>query len=178
MPETLRTLVTGGAGFIGSNLTRALLEAGHAVRVVDNFSTGHRANLAEIADDIELIEGDLREPEVCRRTAEGMDVVFHVAALPSVPRSMRDPIGCHEHNVNATLNLLEASRSVGVRRFVYSASSAAYGDTEILPKVESMEPLPRSPYAAAKLSGELYALSYARAGFLEAVAPAVRKAAA
>jgi UDP-glucose 4-epimerase len=170
MPDSLRTLVTGGAGFIGSNLTRALLEAGHTVRVVDNFSTGHRANLTDIADEIELIDGDLRERDVCRRSVDGIDVVFHVAALPSVPRSMSDPIGCHDHNVNATLTLLEASRSARVRRFVYSASSAAYGDTEILPKTESLEPLPRSPYAAAKLAGELYTLAYARAGFLEAVA--------
>ena len=166
----MRTLVTGGAGFIGSNLTRALLQAGHAVRVIDNFSTGHRSNLAEISGDIDLLEGDLRDPAMCRRATEGAEVVFHVAALPSVPRSMRNPVECHEHNVNATLNVLEASRAAGVRRFVYSASSAAYGDTEVLPKVESMESLPRSPYAAAKLAGELYSLAYARAGFLEAVA--------
>jgi nucleoside-diphosphate-sugar epimerase len=101
---------------------------------------------------------------------QGVDVVFHVAALPSVPRSLADPIGTHETNVNGTLNLLEAGRRAGVRRFVYSSSSSAYGDTPALPKVESMEPLPRSPYAAAKLSGELYTLAYARAGLIEGIA--------
>lgn len=165
-----RALVTGGAGFIGCNLVRHLLEAGHTVRVVDNLSTGFARNLAEVAGDIEFIEGDLRNPSVCAQSVAGIEVIFHVAALPSVPRSLVDPIGCHENNVTATVNLLQAARGAGVRRIVYSASSSAYGDTPTLPKVESMEPLPRSPYAAAKLAGELYTLSYARAGLIEGVA--------
>lgn len=170
MSSALRTLVTGGAGFIGSNLSRHLLALGHDVRVVDNLSTGFRKNVSEIERDIEFVEGDLRDRAVCDRVTRGIDVVFHVAALPSVPRSLKDPVGNHENNVNATVNLLEACREHGVRRFVYSGSSSAYGDTPVLPKAETMEPLPRSPYAAAKLAGELYTLAYARAGLLEGVA--------
>lgn len=170
MTSSLRTLVTGGAGFIGCNLTRHLVSLGHTVRVVDNLSTGFRKNIAGIEQDIDFVEGDLRDTAVCDRVTKDVDVIFHVAALPSVPRSIRDPIGCHENNVNATLNVLEAARKNGVRRIVYSGSSSAYGDTPQLPKIESMEPLPRSPYAAAKLSGELYTLSYARAGMIEGVA--------
>ena len=165
-----RVLVTGGAGFIGSHLVRRLLETGRSVRVVDNLATGFRHNLDEVVPDIDFIEADVSDPYVCSEAVAGVDTVFHVAALPSVPRSMADPIGTHNANVNATLNLLEASRRASVRRFVYSSSSSAYGDTPVLPKVESMEPLPRSPYAAAKLSGEMYALAYARAGLVEAVA--------
>ena len=165
-----RVLVTGGAGFIGSHLVRRLLAEGHAVRVVDNLATGFRHNLEEVADRIDFMEADICDPDVCTDAVHGVEVVFHVAALPSVPRSMADPIGTHNTNVNATLNLLESSRRASVRRLVYSSSSSAYGDTPVLPKVETMEPLPRSPYAAAKLSGELYALAYARAGLLEAVA--------
>jgi len=168
--SSFRALVTGGAGFIGCNLARHLLEAGHEVRVVDNLSTGFARNLTEVAGDLEFVEGDLRDPAACARSVAGVDVIFHVAALPSVPRSLVDPIGCHENNVTATINLLQAARDAGVRRIVYSASSSAYGDTPTLPKVESMEPLPRSPYAAAKLAGELYTLSYARAGLIEGVA--------
>ena len=167
---TKRVLVTGGAGFIGSHLTRRLLDDGFAVRVVDNLSTGFRHNLEELSGRIDFIEGDIRDPDVCAEAAAEVEVIYHVAALPSVPRSMADPLGTHGTNVNGTLNLLEAARRSGVRRFVYSSSSSAYGDTPVLPKVESMEPLPRSPYAAAKLSGELYTLAYARAGLLEAVA--------
>jgi UDP-glucose 4-epimerase len=170
MTTSLRTLVTGGAGFIGCNLARHLLATGHAVRVVDNLSTGFRRNLTEIEGAIDFVEGDLRDPGVCERVTRDIDVIFHVAALPSVPRSMVDPVGCHENNVTATLNLLEGARKAGVRRIVYSASSSAYGDTPTLPKVETMEPLPRSPYAAAKLAGEMYTLAYARAGLIEGVA--------
>ncbi len=170
MTSSIRTLVTGGAGFIGCNLTRHLLSLGHSVRVVDNLSTGFRKNLTEIEADVEFVEGDLRNPGTCERVTRDIEVVFHVAALPSVPRSMQDPIGSHDNNVNATMNVLEAARKNGVRRVVYSGSSSAYGDTPELPKVESMEPLPRSPYAAAKLSGELYTLAYARAGMIEGVA--------
>jgi UDP-glucose 4-epimerase len=163
-------LVTGGAGFIGSNLARALLGLGHAVRVVDNLSTGFRHNLAGVERDLDFVIGDLRDPAVCERVTRGVDVAFHVAALPSVPRSMEDPLGCHEHNVNATVALLEACRRNAVRRVVFSGSSSAYGDTPVLPKQEGMEVSPRSPYAAAKLAGELYTLAYARAGMLEGVA--------
>ena len=169
MPQT-RSLVTGGAGFIGSHIVRRLLELGHDVRVIDNLITGFRHNLDEVADRIDFRVADIRDANSCAAAVEGVDVVFHVAALPSVPRSMKDPVGTHETNVNGTLNLLEAGRHAGVRRFVYSSSSSAYGDTPVLPKVESMEPLPRSPYAAAKLSGELYTLAYARAGLIEGVA--------
>ena len=163
-------LVTGGAGFIGSHVVGRLVSDGRSVRVLDNLATGFRHNLDESSPSIEFILGDICDPDVCQSAVEGIDTVFHVAALPSVPRSMADPIGTHNTNANGTLNMLEASRRAGVRRFVYSSSSSAYGDTAILPKVESMEPLPRSPYAAAKLSGELYSLAYARAGLIEAVA--------
>jgi UDP-glucose 4-epimerase len=169
MPS-MRTLVTGGAGFIGSNLTRELLSLGHEVRVVDNLSTGFRRNVEEIESDIEFVVGDLRDAAVCDSVTRGVDVVFHVAALPSVPRSMKDPLGSHDNNVNATINVLEASRRNGVTRFVYSGSSSAYGDTPVLPKAEEMEVNPRSPYAAAKLAGELYTLAWARAGLIEGVA--------
>ncbi|MBK6486612.1 MAG: SDR family NAD(P)-dependent oxidoreductase [Gemmatimonadetes bacterium] len=170
MSSKFHALVTGGAGFIGCNLARHLLSLGHRVRVIDNLSTGFTRNLDEIAGDIEFLEGDLRDTSACDRATTGVEVIFHVAALPSVPRSLADPVGCHENNVTATLNLLESARKSGVRRMVFSASSSAYGDTPTLPKVESMEPLPRSPYAAAKLAGELYTLAYARAGLIEGVA--------
>jgi nucleoside-diphosphate-sugar epimerase len=166
----MRTLVTGGAGFIGSNLARALLKLGHNVRVVDNLSTGFRRNLDEIAADIEFVEGDLRDLNLCQAVSRDMEIVFHVAALPSVPRSMKDPLSSHDNNVNATMHLLESCRRNGVRRFVYSGSSSAYGDSPTLPKSEEMEVSPRSPYAAAKLAGELYTLAYARAGLIEGVA--------
>jgi UDP-glucose 4-epimerase len=163
-------LVTGGAGFIGSHLTARLVALGQRVRVVDNLSTGDEANLADIADDIEFIRGDLCDVEVCRRAAAGMEVVFHVAALPSVPRSMKDPWASHAANVNATVRLLEACVEAKVRRIVYSSSSSVYGDTPVLPKTEAVEPLPRSPYAASKLAGEQYVLAFARTGLIEGVA--------
>ena len=138
--------------------------------MIDNLITGFRHNLDEVSDRIDFQVADIRDPRSCAKAVEGVDVVFHVAALPSVPRSMADPVGTHETNVNGTLNLLEAGRRAGVRRLVYSSSSSAYGDTPVLPKIESMEPSPRSPYAAAKLAGELYTLAYARAGLIEGVA--------
>lgn len=165
-----RILVTGGAGFIGSHLVRRALEDGYSVRVVDNLSTGSIDNLQDVMDQIEFSEADIREPRVCSQVVSGIDVIFHAAALPSVSRSMANPLETHAVNATGTLNLLEAARNAGSQRFVYSGSSSAYGDTPALPKSEVAEPLPRSPYAAAKLAGESYALAYARADLLEAVA--------
>jgi UDP-glucose 4-epimerase len=164
-----RCLVTGGAGFIGSHVAERLLALGHTVRVLDNLSTGDRANLAPIAG-AEFVEGDVQDPAACARAVEGVEVVFHLAALGSVPRSIRDSWGSHDANVNGTVRLLEAARATGVRRVVYSSSSSVYGDTPTLPKVETVEPLCRSPYAAGKLAGEQYTLAYARAGLVEGVA--------
>src|ERR687896_2631577 len=163
-------LVTGGAGFIGSHIATRLAETGRPVRVVDNLSTGSRANLAHLDGRVDFIEGDLCDERTCARAVEGVEVVFHVAALPSVPRSLADPWGSHNANVNATVRLLQASHAAGVRRIVVSSSSSVYGDTPTLPKVEDVEPRPRSPYAASKLSAEQYVLAYARAGLVEAVA--------
>jgi len=171
MTEKLeRCLVTGGAGFVGSHVAERLVTLGHPTRVVDNLSTGYRSNVMDCIGQLEFLEGDLTDPIVCKQAAEGIDVVFHLAALPSVPRSMIDPWRCHEHNVNATVRLLLACREAKVRRVVYSSSSSVYGDTPVLPKAESMEPLPKSPYAAAKLSGEQYVLAFARAGLFEGIA--------
>jgi len=163
-------LVTGAAGFIGSHVAERLLQEGHRVRVVDNLSTGDERNIALLGGEAEFIRGDLRDPAICRRACAGIEMVFHLAALPSVPRSMADPWASHDHNVNATVQLLLAARTAGVRRVVYSSSSSVYGDTAVLPKVETLEQLPRSPYAAAKLAGEQYVLAYARAGMVEGVA--------
>jgi UDP-glucose 4-epimerase len=165
-----RCLVTGGAGFIGSHVAERLVALGHTVRVVDDLSTGDAANLAGLDGEIEFLRGDLCEAEVCRRAAAGIDVVFHLAALPSVPRSLKDPWASHAANVNATMRLLEACRAAAVKRIVYSSSSSVYGDTVVLPKAESAEPRPRSPYAASKLAGEQYVLAFARAGLIEGVA--------
>jgi UDP-glucose 4-epimerase len=170
MDGLMPCLVTGGAGFIGSHLVHELVRRGHPVRVVDDLSTGSRANLERIAPHVELVVADLRDPKVCQRAVRGIDVVFHVAALPSVPRSFADPWLTHDVNVNATVHLLNACIAAGVRRVVYSSSSSVYGDTEVLPKAEAVEPLPRSPYAVSKLSGEQYVLAMARAGVLEGVA--------
>ncbi len=172
MLAAMRTkcLVTGAAGFIGSHLAERLVARGHTVRVVDNLLTGDLANLTAIKDQIEFINGDLCDPEVCKRAVAGMDVVFHVAALPSVPRSVKDPWASHDNNVNATVRLLAASIQAKVPRVVYSSSSSVYGDTMILPKAEAVEPLPRSPYAASKLAAEQYVLAFARSGMIEGVA--------
>lgn len=140
------------------------------MRVVDNLSTGEERNIALLGGEVDFVRGDLRDPDVCRRVTSGVELVFHLAALPSVPRSMADPWASHDHNVNATVQLLLAARNAGVRRMVYSSSSSVYGDTPVLPKVETLEPLPRSPYAAAKLAGEQYVLAWARAGMVEGVA--------
>src|SRR4051812_6391600 len=167
----LRCLVTGGAGFIGSHVASRLVDLGHEVRVVDNLNTGDRANLAALEGRYEFLLGDLAEAGVAERSVSGgLDVVFHLAARGSVPRSLADAWGSHDANVNSTVRLLEACRTAKVRRVVYSSSSSVYGDTPTLPKIETMEPLPRSPYAASKLSGEQYVLAYARAGLVEGVA--------
>jgi UDP-glucose 4-epimerase len=165
-----RCLVTGGAGFIGSNVVDRLLALGHEVRVVDNLSTGNRDNLAHVADRVDFQLGDLCDPVAATKAVDGVEVIYHLAALPSVPRSLKDPWGSHDANVNATVHLLQAAVKAGVRRVVYSSSSSVYGDTPELPKVESFEPLPRSPYAASKLASEQYVLAYARGGLLEGVA--------
>jgi UDP-glucose 4-epimerase len=148
-------LVTGGAGFIGSHLAEALVDRGERVRVVDSFVTGHRRNLAHLGG-IELIEGDLADLEVARRAVSGIEVVLHQAAIPSVPRSVADPVESHRANIDASFNVLVAARDAGVRRVVYAGSSSAYGDTPTLPKVETMPPAPRSPYALQKLVAEQY----------------------
>ena len=165
-----RCLVTGGAGFIGSHLTERLVALGHRVRVVDNLSTGSLGNLAALNGGIEFLHADLCEAAVCREAVAGIDLVFHLAALASVPQSLIDPWSNHAANVNATMRLLEACAAAKVRRVVYSSSSAVYGDTDATPRAEATEPLPRSPYAASKLAGEQYVLAFARAGVLEGVA--------
>jgi UDP-glucose 4-epimerase len=153
--------VTGGAGFIGSHVVRALLARGHRVRVLDDFSTGRRQNLVEIERDIELVEGDICNRETVRRCLAGVEAVFHLAARASVPRSVAEPEQANEINVTGTLNLLVAARDAGAQRFVYSASSSAYGDTPTLPKREDMTPRPLSPYAVSKLAGEHYCSCFA-----------------
>ena len=162
-------LVTGGAGFIGSSLARALVERGETVRVIDNFSTGKRANVADFAAKIDLIEGDIRDERVLARAMEGVEVVFHEAAIASVPQSMAEPLENHAVNATGTMRVLESARRAGVRRVVYAASSAAYGDEPTLPKVETMAPAPISPYGASKLAGEVAMQVYARAFGLETV---------
>ncbi len=169
MSNSELVLVTGGAGFIGSHLVETLVNEGYKVRVVDNLATGHRSNLAHLEGRYEWIEGDLADFEVCLRAAEGVHYVFHEGAIPSVPRSVREPIESHISGPTATLNMLEASRRAGVRRFMFAASSSAYGDTIELPKHEAMLPTPLSPYAAGKLSGEHYVSVYARTMGLDGV---------
>jgi nucleoside-diphosphate-sugar epimerase len=149
-------LITGGAGFIGSNITHRLVKHGKKVRIVDNFSTGHMQNINDILDKVELIEADVRDLESMRRAVEGIDFVLHQAALPSVARSVSEPIASNEVNVVGTLNLLVAARDAGAKRFIYAASSSAYGDIPVLPKREDMTPHPLSPYAVSKLIGEHY----------------------
>src|SRR5579863_1353736 len=158
LEEMSRFLVTGGAGFIGSALVRGLLARGaKRVVVVDNLITGHERNLDEVRGAVDFHRVDIREYEALRKTMEGTDVVFHEAAIPSVPRSIKEPVPSHEVNVNGTFNVFRACAEAKVRRVVYAASSSAYGDTEVLPKVESMLPRPKSPYAVQKLLGEYYA---------------------
>ncbi len=156
-----KILVTGGAGFIGSNLTEALLERGHNVRVLDNFATGKIENLLPLlekySETLTLQVGDIRNPDDCRKATEGIEYVFHEAALGSVPRSIKDPITTNEVNVSGFLHMLVASRDAGVKRFIYAASSSTYGDSKSLPKVEDVIGKPLSPYAITKYVNELYA---------------------
>lgn len=162
-------LVTGAAGFIGRSIVAALLERGLEVRGVDNFATGKRSNLIGL-EGMEFVEGDLADASIAARVCRGVEVIYHEAALPSVPRSVADPLASNRACVEATLQLLVAARGAGVRRVVYAASSSAYGDTPTLPKHEEMLPNPISPYAAAKLAGEFYMRSFARVYGLETVA--------
>ena len=161
-------LVTGGAGFIGSHLAEALIARGERVRVVDSLITGKRQNLAHLAT-VEFIEGDLADIDVARRAVEGVDYVLHQAAIPSVPRSVQDPLTSNRANIDASLNILVAARDAGVRRLVYAGSSSAYGNTPTLPKVETMETRPLSPYALQKLVVEQYCEMFTRLYGLETV---------
>ena len=163
-------LVTGGGGFIGSNIVEELLKRGHKVRVLDNFSTGKRENLLPFLDRIELVEGDIRSYHIVRAAVEGVDFILHQAALPSVPRSINDPLTTNEVNVVGTLNILNAAKDVGVKRIVYASSSSIYGDLETMPKTEDMLPKPLSPYAVSKLAGEKYCQVFTRLYGLETVA--------
>jgi UDP-glucose 4-epimerase len=164
-------VVTGGAGFIGSQIVRSLLAAGAGkVVVIDNLLTGHRANLEEVRPQIDFQRADIRYYEEIAPIIRGAAVVFHEAAIPSVPRSIDDPVPSHEVNIDGTFNVLRAAREGGVGRVVYAASSSAYGDTEVLPKLESMTPNPKSPYALQKLVGEYYCRVFASVWGLETVA--------
>jgi UDP-N-acetylglucosamine/UDP-N-acetyl-alpha-D-glucosaminouronate 4-epimerase len=165
-----KVLVTGGAGFIGSHLVRALLERGDDVRILDNFSTGNRGNLAGVDGDIEIVEGELRSYERVQNAVRGQEFVFHQGALPSVPRSVQDPLTTGAVNVEGTLNVLLASRDEGVRRLVFASSSSVYGSQASLPLKESAKPDPISPYGVAKLAAERYCVSFSRVYPIETIA--------
>ncbi len=162
-------LITGIGGFIGSSLARALLSRGEQVRGVDNFSTGKRENLAEILDRIDFRESDILDLDAMHKACAGVDFVLHQAAIPSVPKSVLDPLGSNRANVDGTVNVLVAARDARVKRVVYAASSSAYGDTPTLPKHEGMKPDPISPYAVAKLASEQYMISFYRCYQLETI---------
>ena len=165
----VRCLVTGGAGFIGSHIVRGLLETGHKVRVLDNLETGKRANLDEVLDRIDLVEGDICDPITAKEALSGVERVFHQAALASVPLSLERPLDTHRACATGTLNMLHQSVKAGVKRFVYAASSSAYGDQPTSSKRETDLPLPLSPYAVAKLTGEYYCQAYFHSFGLETV---------
>ncbi len=169
MPFTDKILVTGGAGFIGSNLVDGLIAAGAKVTVIDNFVTGFRENLEEISGDFDLVEGDINDSATLKKAVAGKQIIFHEAALPSVPRSVDDPAETHRACVDGTFNLLLEAKNAGVKRVVYAASSSAYGDQPTLPKAEDMRPDPLSPYAAAKLVGEYYCRVFSHVYGLETV---------
>ena len=164
-----RILVTGGAGFIGSHLVTELVSAGHAVRVLDNFSTGHRRNLEAVFEDIELVEGDLRSYERVHRSVRGCEYVLHQGALPSVPRSVQDPLSSSEINVGGTLNVVLAARDEGVRRVVFASSSSVYGDRPGFPRREDMPVGPLAPYGVSKLAAEQYCVVATRVYDVETV---------
>lgn len=152
----MKVLVTGGAGFIGSNIVEELIKMGHSVRVLDNFSTGRRENISEFINQIELIEGDIRSYHTVNMAVNDVEIILHEAALPSVPRSINDPVTTNEVNVGGTLNILDAAKNHEVRRVVFASSSSVYGESEFLPKHETMALNPMSPYAVSKLAGENY----------------------
>jgi len=162
-------LVTGGAGFIGSNLVRYILDKGHDAVVLDNFATGKRENMDDFIDRLTFIEGDIRCRDTMDKAVDGCTAIFHEAALGSVPRSVKDPVTSHDVNVNGTVNVLEAARAAGVKRIAFAASSSAYGDQKESPKHEGMPPMPISPYASSKLSCEGYMQAYAAAYGMETV---------
>jgi UDP-glucose 4-epimerase len=165
-----RVLVTGGGGFIGSSLVRGLLERGDDVRVLDNFSTGNRRNILDIAGDIEIVEGELRSYERVHNAIRGVELVFHLGALPSVPRSVQDPLTSSAVTIEGTLNVLLAARDENVRRVVFASSSSVYGNSGNLPRAETAYPDPISPYAVAKLAAEKFCISFNRVYDLETVA--------
>ena len=169
MPLTGTALVTGGAGFIGSHIAAGLMAGGARVRVLDDLSTGHRENLEEIGGDLDFIEGSVADEALLKKVLDGVEVIFHEAAIPSVPRSVDEPRQTHVASVDGTFSLLVAARDARVRRVVYAASSSAYGDQPTLPKVEQMLPDPLSPYAVAKLVGEYYCQVFSRVYGLETV---------
>lgn len=165
-----RSIVTGGAGFIGSALVRGLLRAEHRVAVIDNLATGHLRNLDEVSKQVDVHDADIRDYEKIAPLIAGADFVFHLAALPSVPKSILDPVASHTVNADGTFNVLRAAAQGKVKRLIYAASSSAYGDTEVLPKIETMAPRPKSPYAVQKLLGEYYASTFSECFGLETVA--------
>jgi nucleoside-diphosphate-sugar epimerase len=165
----VRVLVTGGAGFIGSNLVHELLARGHEVRVLDNFSTGHRHNMDEVRGELDVIEGDLRSYERVHHAVRGCEIVFHQGALPSVPRSVQDPLTTSEINVGGTLNVLLTARDEQVRRVVFASSSSIYGDAPGFPRSEGQTPMPLAPYAVSKLAAEQYCRVFAKVYGLETV---------
>ena len=162
-------LVTGGAGFIGSHIASALLAGGARVRILDDLSTGHRENIEEIGGGVDFVQGSVADPEALKRALDGVELVFHEAAIPSVPRSVEDPVQTHIASVDGTFSLLLAARDQKVRRLIYAASSSAYGDQPTLPKIEDMSPDPLSPYAVAKLVGEYYCKVFTRVYNLETI---------